>query len=577
MGEVEARAQWRQLGHDAELVDLGGLLDVLAGDSKADVASGDLPRDLGLFWDAQSLARIEGMGNRLRFLKGLLAEVRRLDRLFDRVGNLMESEAVAVLHLWEAGRQLEEKEGVAVLSQVARAAKLGHYNRAGLLWLLSRYARNAADVAAVLVLLEDQSFWRGSLWQPAFQACARVLAVSRGASSVVAATDDEHSQSEQATDNSEGEKKGGKKKKKLLKKRLKKYTPSVSVSVLPEVSASREGKVTRRLCFWVRPSLEWVGKSELLARAKLVPQMADCGAIAGNVRVHLDNGKFRRYKQTVRSRDPSLLDPTEESVDCAVAAEWDGIGSVVRMVVSKANGVFSHEFLSGVQADALLRRAVSNSDAAICSLVKDSNLSPSIRAVSTRDVFVHVDGNVSVVWDANVAFSSALSAPARSGMLAWTLANAAPAAFPYQIVTVTVVDGGSIPKDLLAVLDGDSFISAPDFDEYATGAALLHDVGGGRPPWMAPLLRAWKNDWMQAFHADNPKQIPPWMEQGGGKEKGKEEDAANEDDFSQEVGAALSMRRGSYVPMEVWSEGAALLEREPWDGSSEPPPLAKKV
>ena len=577
LSEAEGRAKWKEVEEaggrgSGGLCDVAGLSELLERADKdgADLSNAGAGRALGLFWEAESLEQIPR--GRLTFLRAYVAEARRLDAHFSRKALEVESEAQAAARGLGAGPAPET-----ILGQLAASARQSHASRAGLLWLLMRSARSAGDVASLLVVLEEQSFWKGQLWRAAFRACAQSVYLSRGAAVAEGGAAEEGTAEE-----SEDRKKaaGGKKKKKQLKKKLKKYVPSAAVPSLPDAAAPRQGRVARRLCFWVRPSLEWAAKSALLARTSVVPQAEDRCALVGGTRIHLDTGKWQRYKQTVRAMDPSLVAPAEAAAECAVTAEWDGAGAVVRVVVSRANGVFSEEILTGPVADALLRGA---SETSLGMLVNEAQLSPVLRVSSSREVYVHAEGQVAIVWDADVVFSDATTAPAQQSMLAWskTLENAI--AFPYQLVTVTAEEGGSLKEVMAAMEKDDSFIRAPDFDEYVTGVALVHDVGNARPPWMAGLLKSWRADWTQAFHAAGSNRLSLWgsaaSKRRARSEKGKEEGEQEEEeehDIVMRIGNVLKQSpRSSDVPMQERGEGAALLQRRPWAEELQESPPAK--
>jgi hypothetical protein len=572
LSDAEGRAKWKDTeaalgGGRRAFVDVGALCDLLerTGKDDADLSNPGAGRSaaLGLFWEADSLEQIPR--GRLTFLRAFLSEARRIDAHFARRAHELESEGGS--------------DGA--LNELSVCARQGHVNRAGLLWLLMRSARDAGEVASLLVALEERSFWHGTLWRAAFRACEQTVLAKRGvrAEEFGVAEESEDSKASPAV----GAKKP-KKKKKDLKKKLKKYAP---VAALPDSSAGpRSGRIARRLCFWVRPSLEWAAKSALLARCNVLPRPADRETIAGSMRLHLDSAKWQRYKQLVRAMDPSLVASQDAAVDSAVSLEWDGAGSLVRAIVSQANGSFTEEFLSGATADALLRGA---NESGLGKLVGEAQLGPALRVSSDRQVFVHAEGtDVSIVWDSEVVFSDATTAPTRAGMLAWgsTPSVAGAVAFPYQIVTVTAEEGGSL-KDVLAVLEKDDcFIVAPGFDEFVAGAALVGDVGNTRPPWLAGLLATWQADWTQAFRlapgAEQPALLgSKWSgkrKAGKGKEE-EESDEEDEDEIAMRVGAALAhLPPSSHVQMrEAAGEGAALLQREPWESAQAVAPQQRRV
>ncbi len=409
LSEEEAKSIWNGLVKSLDsyvLLDFGLLCNQICGKntSSNSVSISSLFSLETSFALEQPLMSVKQVSvAHIAVLKLLFAEVKRLDAVFSRETAVSESVGRALLARCEADRSRVSASDLSkVLHDLEALVSASALNRSALLWLTSRLAAEASllDVASILVMLEHQSFWQPppALLQ-AYDACAQACFLLNSDPSFLLNSDPSLSADGSA------KKKGGKKKK--LKQKIRKS--GGVVGLLQPERGTREGKVLRRLCFWVRPWMEYAAKCALLSL--LVPVSRE----EQSHRVHLDNKNWYRYKQSVKALDSSLVNRSASLAEgCAVAMEWTPAGSA-KATMMKANGSVLEEFLSSGQCSALLSGdlgTVDVSDLSVADAVNQDSLIPSVRCSSRRSLFV--GGNVSVVYDASISFASAAEGPAVS-------------------------------------------------------------------------------------------------------------------------------------------------------------------
>lgn len=188
---------------------------------------------------------------------------------------ILQQSAFSMLHRWEADHDTTVNLK-RCLGDIERLSLIAHYNRCGLLWLVSRFASgNILDVAGLLVVLEQSSFWTNSLWRSSFDAC---MQLSFSTQQVVNEENDDDLSS--SSSNSGNAKKGNKKKGKKKKLRRGRFV----LQSIPATEVS-EGRIFRRMCFFVRPWLEYAAKCALLGSAGL----SASGKEENSTRIHFDS------------------------------------------------------------------------------------------------------------------------------------------------------------------------------------------------------------------------------------------------------------------------------------------------
>jgi uncharacterized membrane protein YidH (DUF202 family) len=559
------QSAWSGFGSSAELVNFGMLCDVVkrrrsSSMSLSAVFSFETATFLGpANQDIMQLDRIVA-------LKALFAEVTRVDAVLARDATVLEALTQSLLARWQglvfnlilcvvhedltadnALVSLADLKGV--LGDLERFCFFAHFNRCGLLWLVSRFAENMVDVSALLVFLEQQQFWKpATLWRSSFDACSGLAHLLHQQPGVgLGESEESHDETKR------GKKNRGKKKKLKLKGNRR---------VVGDSSSGRvEGTVSRRLTFWVRPWLELACKAALLG-LNLISTREEA-----STRIHLDNKNFGRYAKQVKALDPSLVNRsvgldllavTMESLSLtggkAVVSKACLFNLVDFLVyfASKGNGSFVEEFISSGEFCSVLSGVGGRSDSSAASVVRSENLLPCVRVSSIRSAFFRSD--VSVVWDAGLEMADASESSVVSSVSQWCSVGSQGAhPFPYHTVTVTTSEE-AIPKDLMELFQSNKcFVSVPDFDEYVTAVALVHSLLQPKPVWLEKLAKDVQRDWVVALHSNHLEQKPGWLTTKNSK--GKEEEEDFDDDFAQSVGESLT----SAVPLETMGEEMLLL------------------
>lgn len=351
------------------------LLASLAKAARGAPSSGRLPsmwdRETP-FWDTAGVLSSRLVpGEVAALLRTLVGEFRRFDLRFSRQWDELRADADATqrraLERLQLGTPLEEPETVEWLreareltTRTGHLALAAHVHRVAALWLLTDYGSSALHVAGPLVVLEALSFWGASL-APSLDCVARVAALAQGlrfkpGSSVFEPPAHEALEEVAATAPAPSSKEAKKPKKK--DKDRKKIVQSNSVpgaigdgAVMPLLPA---GPVTRKpthvLAVWVRPSVEWMAKAQLVGLACVQPAPALSGR---HCCVYFDGPKWAHYRHTIKALDESLV---AQELREHMQLHWMGAGvagAVVRL--TQPDGSFVDEPVPVRTADEVLR------------------------------------------------------------------------------------------------------------------------------------------------------------------------------------------------------------------------------
>lgn len=446
-----------------------------------------------------------------------------------------------------------------------------HCHRVQFLWVLSLFASNFADVAALLVHLEMKSFWSESFKNPLLS-LGDSLSVLVSWKACVSFGDQEHRKS------SLGGGGGGdvddKKSRKAQKKKSKKVLKACPYVPIPDSSpaAPVTFRVASRLTLWIRTSLAASAKADLLESCVRVDP-EDESLNLRSFRVYLDTEQLARYTSMLRRMDPSNKSVSAAeagNTSTSVFLEWSGLANVaVVNVVADDGSSHTREVISAKDAQEILSGKKKAPQV-------PKSYTPCVQVSSERSTFLHMKhSDVVITWDSEMVLSDVKNSAVRKkrpNMKSWSDESKG-FLFPFEVVTITMYEGATIPKDLIRLFQSSLFIAAPNFDELCACVALLGKSSSTlqEPMWVETVRKAIQEDWMSALHPVNVGSVGS-LSKSNKKEKSEESPPATR--------KSLEIKIEAPIPTSMSHEGIEEFELSEHSADEEAPlvtsPLSKR-